>query len=90
VGPHEVRQRSTTRSANGNSYTENPPQLRDVLPPDALRAMPKGTALVMATGRRPAMVRLRPYYQADYRGLVDESIAEARAELARRLGGSTG
>lgn len=90
VGQHEVRQHSATRSAAGRSYTENPPQLRDVLPPDAVRAMPKGSALVMATGRRPAMVRLRPYYRADYKDLVDESIAEARAELAQRFGWPAG
>jgi hypothetical protein len=33
-----------------------------ILPADAIRALPKGTALCFATGMRAAMLDLRPWY----------------------------
>ncbi|WP_156893768.1 type IV secretory system conjugative DNA transfer family protein [Actinokineospora enzanensis] len=84
VGQHEVAHRTTTHGAGGRSDTVGNQQ-RDLLPPDAVRALPKGTALVMVTGRRPVMVRLVPHYESPLRDQVGESIARTRSELADRL-----
>ena len=59
VGQHEVETRSTNYAKGGRSDSYST-QLRDVLPPDELRAMPKGAALLLVTGRRPVMLALRP------------------------------
>ena len=80
VGQHEVESRSTNYSRGGRADTWSS-QLRDVLPPDELRAMPKGAALVLVTGRRPLMVTLQPWYRSSLANRVSASIAAARAGL---------
>ncbi|MEU3625702.1 hypothetical protein BS329_38635 [Amycolatopsis coloradensis] len=87
IGKHDVFQRSTTYSDGGHSETSSP-QERDALPPDAVRAMPKGTALVFATGRRPVLIQLIPWYETSYRDIVEESKAAYYEELDARLRGS--
>ncbi|MEQ0560713.1 type IV secretory system conjugative DNA transfer family protein [Amycolatopsis sp. NEAU-NG30] len=85
VGKADVVRISTTHGKGGRSDTTSA-ELRDVLPPDSVRAMEKNTALVLATGRRPVMVRLVPWYETSYRDVVEQSIAEADRELAALLG----
>jgi hypothetical protein len=51
-----------------------------ILPADAIRALPKGTALVFATGMRAAMLDLRPWYLEP--GADELSAASARASKA--------
>ena len=51
-----------------------------ILPADAIRALPKGTALVFATGLRAAMLDLRPWYTEP--GAGNLSAASARASKA--------
>jgi hypothetical protein len=84
VGRADVVQHSTTRGSGGRSDTTSTDH-REILPPDSVRAMPKGTALVLATGRRPVMVRLLPWYETSYRDVVQQSLEETRVELAERL-----
>ncbi|CAM5243541.1 hypothetical protein SHIRM173S_09203 [Streptomyces hirsutus] len=50
-----------------------------ILPADAIRALPKGTALCFATGMR-AMLDLRPWYLEP--GADELSAASARASKA--------
>jgi len=49
-----------------------------VLPADRIRALPKGTALLLATGVRPALIRLRPWYKEPNAAAVS---AEAKREF---------
>ncbi len=35
---------------------------QDILEPAAIRALPPGTALLLATGIKPALIRLTPWY----------------------------
>ncbi|MFI5801108.1 hypothetical protein ACIBAF_48705, partial [Streptomyces sp. NPDC051677] len=51
-----------------------------ILPADAIRALPKGTALCFATGMRVAMLDLRPWYLEP--GAEELSAASARASRA--------
>jgi hypothetical protein len=50
-----------------------------VLPADKIRALPKGTALLLATGIRPALIKLRPWYKEPNAGRIS---AAAKAEVA--------
>ncbi len=84
VGRDDVVQHSTTRGAGGRSDTTTIDH-REILPPDSVRAMPRGTALVLAAGRRPVMVRLVPWFETSYRDVVQQSLDETRVELAERL-----
>ncbi|MGW5102344.1 type IV secretory system conjugative DNA transfer family protein [Streptomyces sp. NPDC004100] len=76
VGQHDVRTPSISRSKDGTSRSYSYRQ-EAVLPPDRIRALPKGTALLLATGVKPALIRLRPWYKEPGAGEIS---AAARAE----------
>ncbi|RST03741.1 type IV secretory system conjugative DNA transfer family protein [Streptomyces sp. WAC05950] len=61
IGDHDVETRSTSISDSGKSTSISMRQER-ILPADRIRALPKGTALLFATGLRAAMLDLRPWY----------------------------
>ncbi|WP_435056522.1 type IV secretory system conjugative DNA transfer family protein [Streptomyces noursei] len=61
IGDHDVETTSTSHSESGKSTSISMRQER-ILPADAIRALPKGTALCLATGMRAAMLDLRPWY----------------------------
>ncbi|MFI0722086.1 type IV secretory system conjugative DNA transfer family protein [Streptomyces sp. NPDC021224] len=62
VGDHDVETTSVTTSPTGRS-TSTSTRTQRVLPPDAIRALPKGTALLLPTGIRPALLDLTPWYK---------------------------
>ncbi|WP_405734807.1 TraM recognition domain-containing protein [Streptomyces sp. NBC_01537] len=76
IGDHDVETKSTSISDSGKSTSISMRQER-ILPPDAIRALPKGTALCFATGMRAAMLNLRPWYLEP--GANELSAASARA-----------
>lgn len=88
VGEHDVSTVSYSRSKDGRSRSTSY-RLERILPADRIRALPKGTALLLATGVKPALVRLRPWYlEPD----ADRIRAAARAEvqaITRRAGKET-
>ncbi|MEU7415066.1 type IV secretory system conjugative DNA transfer family protein [Streptomyces antibioticus] len=61
IGDHDVETKSTSISESGKSTSISMRQER-ILPADRIRALPKGTALLFATGLRAAMLDLRPWY----------------------------
>ncbi|WP_217572325.1 type IV secretory system conjugative DNA transfer family protein [Streptomyces sp. GbtcB7] len=79
IGDHDVETTSTSHSESGKSTSVSMRQER-ILPPDAIRALPKGTALCFATGMRAAMLDLRPWYREP--GAEELSAASARASQA--------
>ncbi|MBQ0855497.1 TraM recognition domain-containing protein [Streptomyces sp. BH-SS-21] len=76
IGDHDVETSSVSRSESGKSTSVSMRQER-ILPADAIRALPKGTALCFATGMRAAMLDLRPWYLEP--GAADLSAASACA-----------
>ncbi|MBW1597305.1 type IV secretory system conjugative DNA transfer family protein [Streptomyces sp. JJ38] len=76
IGDHDVETTSTSRSESGKSTSVSMRQER-ILPADAIRALPKGTALCFATGMRAAMLDLRPWYLEP--GAAELSAASKRA-----------
>lgn len=78
VGQHDVKTVSTSRSRDGSSRSVSERQ-ESVLPADKIRALPKGTALLLATGIRPALIKLRPWYKEPNAGPIS---AAAKAEVA--------
>ncbi|MFD8524081.1 type IV secretory system conjugative DNA transfer family protein [Streptomyces capillispiralis] len=79
IGDHDVETTSTSHSESGKSTSVSMRQER-ILPADAIRALPKGTALCFATGMRAAMLDLRPWYREP--GAAELSAASARASKA--------
>ncbi|WP_326759182.1 TraM recognition domain-containing protein [Streptomyces phaeochromogenes] len=76
IGDHDVETTSTSTSESGKSTSVSMRQER-ILAADAIRALPKGTALAFATGMRAAMLDLRPWYLEP--GASELSAASARA-----------
>ncbi|MER5538859.1 type IV secretory system conjugative DNA transfer family protein [Streptomyces mirabilis] len=79
IGDHDVETTSTSHSESGKSTSISMRQER-ILPADAIRALPKGTALCFATGMRAAMLDLRPWYLEP--GTEELSAASDRASRA--------
>ncbi|MFC8708860.1 MULTISPECIES: TraM recognition domain-containing protein [unclassified Streptomyces] len=79
IGDHDVETTSTSHSESGKSTSVSMRQER-ILPADAIRALPKGTALLFATGMRAAMLDLRPWYREP--GAQELSAASAHASKA--------
>ncbi|MFI7337151.1 type IV secretory system conjugative DNA transfer family protein [Streptomyces sp. NPDC050085] len=79
IGDHDVPTTSTSRSESGTSTSVSMRQER-ILPADAVRALPKGSALLFATGLRAALLTLRPWYAEP--GADELSAASARASKA--------
>ncbi|MFD3907475.1 TraM recognition domain-containing protein [Streptomyces sp. CB04723] len=76
IGDHDVETTSTSTSESGKSTSVSMRQER-ILAADAIRALPKGTALAFATGMRAAMLDLRPWYLEP--GAAELSAASDRA-----------
>ncbi|RST18866.1 hypothetical protein E2C00_24590 [Streptomyces sp. WAC05374] len=81
IGDHDVETTSTSHSESGKSTSVSMRQER-ILPADAIRALPKGTALCFATGMRAAMLDLRPWY-------LEPGAAELTAASKRASDGIT-
>ncbi|MFE6457794.1 type IV secretory system conjugative DNA transfer family protein [Streptomyces cinereoruber] len=85
IGEHDVETTSTSTSESGKSTSISMRQER-ILPPDAIRALPKGAALCLATGMRVAMLDLRPWYaEPDADRLAAASARASKAITARAL-----
>ncbi|MFJ8532845.1 type IV secretory system conjugative DNA transfer family protein [Streptomyces sp. NPDC093591] len=83
VGDHEVRTVSVSTSESGKSTSVSMRQER-VLPADAIRALPKGSALLLATGVRPALLDLKPWYREPEADRLGAASAQATAAITER------
>jgi type IV secretory pathway TraG/TraD family ATPase VirD4 len=63
VGQHDVPVRSVSY-ADGRASEQISLRRQDILEPAAIRALPPGTALLLATGGRPALISLLPWYES--------------------------
>lgn len=62
IGAHYVDRGSYSKSKEGYSYSVGE-QREQVLDPGEIRAMRKGTALLLSTGMPVAQIALRPWYE---------------------------
>ncbi|MER6132148.1 TraM recognition domain-containing protein [Streptomyces sp. NPDC001815] len=83
VGDHDVRTVSVSTSESGRSTSVSMRQER-VLPADAIRALPKGSALLLATGVRPALLDLKPWYREPDADRLGAASARATAAITAR------
>lgn len=82
-GEHDVRTVSVSTGESGKSTSVSMRQER-VLPLDVLRAMPKGTAVLMATGIRLARIDLKPWYKGQGGKKLGSASAKATAAISER------
>ncbi|WP_444546163.1 type IV secretory system conjugative DNA transfer family protein [Streptomyces mashuensis] len=89
VGEHDVS--TVSYSKSGSTRTRSTSyRLQRIMPADRIRALPKGTALLLATGVKPALIRLRPWYQEPGAGHIQAAAqAEVKAITGRAAEGAT-
>ncbi|MDF3291889.1 TraM recognition domain-containing protein [Streptomyces sp. RB6PN23] len=83
VGEHEVQTVSTSNSESGQS-TSVSMRTEKILPADEIRALPKGSALLLATGIRPALLDLKPWYRESNAKQLGAASAHATAAITQR------
>jgi type IV secretory pathway TraG/TraD family ATPase VirD4 len=81
VGDHDVSVRSISRG-DGRATESVSLRRQRILPPEKLRALPRGSALLLATGCRPAMVSLTPWYADPRAQEVSEAVEDAQRRMA--------
>src|SRR5690606_18214291 len=88
VGEHKVSETSVSHGSTGRSVSTSRRRER-VMEAAEIRALPKGRALLLATGVRVGMIRLRPWYlepdAADLSAAFDVEIAEIAARASRKV-----
>ncbi|NDU77245.1 TraM recognition domain-containing protein [Actinomadura sp. DSM 109109] len=86
IGQHDVPARSITYS-DGRASEQISLRRQDILEAADIRALPTGTALLLATGTKPALIRLRPWYAGPHAAAINQAIKTADiaiADAARR------
>jgi type IV secretory pathway TraG/TraD family ATPase VirD4 len=91
VGDHDIVVESHNTSRHGGSRSRSLRTQR-ILTAAQVRALGRGTALLLATGAKPALVQLHPWYTTDRRDQITSAVKTAEAGLtarAARVEGST-
>ena len=83
IGEHDVATASMNRDANGHSSWNTSIQRRRILDPGQVRALPRGQALLLATGATPAMVELQPWYTGPGAARISSELATAIDTITR-------
>ena len=86
IGDHDVATLSTSRGRGGAS-TSTSLRSQRILGADAVRALPRGGALLFATGCRAAYVVLTPWYRGPRASVVQDAVRAAGELLTSRSAG---
>ena len=87
IGEHDVDVLSYTRGRGGGSSSTSTRRER-IMPAAQVRALPKTQAVLLATGFRPALIRLLPWYEGARRAEIAAAEQQATAELVARVAGA--
>lgn len=83
VGDHDVSVSSFSRGHDGRVSESVGLRRQRVLGPEAVRALPVGAALVMATGARVGMVKLLPWYNGDRAAEINAAVKTSTEAITR-------
>ncbi|MFJ4007993.1 type IV secretory system conjugative DNA transfer family protein [Streptomyces sp. NPDC090023] len=83
VGAHFVNRGSYSKSKDGSSYSVSE-QREQVMDPAEIRAMRKGTALLLATGMPVAQIALRPWYEERALAHIGPQMKAEEAAITKR------
>ncbi len=81
IGQHDVPIRSITYT-DGRTSEQISLRRQEILEAADIRALPTGTALLLATGTRPALIRLRPWYSGPHAAAIKQAIKTADTAIA--------
>ncbi len=83
IGDFKLQTRSITSGKN-NYSTSVSLQNERILGPEKVRALPKGSALLLATGCKAAMIKLLPWYAGPQASVIKAAVQSAEAALTER------
>ncbi|MFC7872018.1 type IV secretory system conjugative DNA transfer family protein [[Kitasatospora] papulosa] len=83
VGAHYVDRGSYSKSKDGYSRSVSE-QREQILDPSDVRAMRKGTALLLSTGTPIAQIALRPWYEEDSMAHIGEQMKTEERAITKR------
>jgi type IV secretory pathway TraG/TraD family ATPase VirD4 len=89
VGHHDVPVRSVS-VGDGRASEQISFQRRMILEAADVRAIKRGAALLLATGTRPALIDLRPWYASPDAPLIDAARLRAEAAIQRAAQAAAG
>ena len=84
VGEHDVTVASRTRDGQGHTSYQTSVRRQRILDPAHIRALPKGSALLFATGVKVAMLNLLPWYDEPRAEQLTTAVAASTAEMTRQ------
>jgi type IV secretory pathway TraG/TraD family ATPase VirD4 len=84
VGEHDVTVSSRTRDGQGQTSYQVSTRRQRILDAAQIRALPKGSALLLATGVRVAMLDLLPWYDEPRAAQLNAAVDASTAEMTRR------
>ena len=83
IGEHDVAVSTVNRDANGYTSYSTSVQRRRILEPGDLRALPRGRAILLATGARAAMIDLMPWYAGEHADTIGADTAASVEAITR-------
>lgn len=83
IGLHQVTETSVSQSRQGRSVTTSSRRERIFSAAD-VRALPKGTALLLLTGVRATVIKLRPWMREPYAERLRAATRRAERDITRR------
>jgi type IV secretory pathway TraG/TraD family ATPase VirD4 len=83
VGNHDVYRGGYSKSRDGGSYSVNEHR-EQILEPAEIRAMAKGTALLLSPGMRVAQIALRPWYEEKSMAHIGPEMAAEEQAITQR------
>jgi type IV secretory pathway TraG/TraD family ATPase VirD4 len=83
VGEEDVDVRSTSWG-EGRYSRQTSTRRQRILDPADVRALPRGTAILLSTGARAALLQLQPWYTGPRRAAIAAATTAAEAELTHR------
>ena len=83
VGQHDVPVR-TLNYGDGRVSESVSLRRQDILEPAAIRALPPGTALLLATGIKPALIHLTPWYTGPRAAEISAAVQAAQEQIRDR------
>ena len=81
VGEHDVPTATIHRDGTGIASWQTATRRQRILDPAQIRALPKGTALLLATGVPVAMIGLLPWYESGRADQLNTAVAQATDQI---------
>jgi type IV secretory pathway TraG/TraD family ATPase VirD4 len=82
VGEHDVATLALTRDGSGHLSRQVSVRRQRIMGPEDIRALKRGTAILLASGARPAMLRLNPWFREPWAAVVGAATAAAVGQIS--------